>query len=63
MAKKIKVELTENQFLMATMTLGNHIQDIMANDFIDTGIATEARVLQNAINAMQKGYEEWQGIK
>jgi hypothetical protein len=59
MSKKIKVELTEKQFFTVSMTLGSHIEDIMANDYIDTGIATEARVLQNAINAMQKGYEEW----
>ena len=59
MSKKIKIELTEKQLLTALMTLGSHIEDIMANDYIDTQIATEGRVLQNAINAMEKGYDEW----
>lgn len=58
MAKKIKVELTENQYFKVTMTLGSHIEDIMANDYIDNHIYTEARVLKNAIDAMDKAYNE-----
>ncbi len=53
------MELTEKQFFAASMALGSHIEDIMAADFIDTQIATENRVIQNTISAMQKGYEEW----
>ncbi len=59
MSKKIKIELTEKQFFAASLALGSHIEDIMGADFIDTQIATENRVIQNTINAMQKGYEEW----
>ena len=44
MAKKIKVELTEKQYFTVTMTLGSHIEDIMANDYIDNHIATEGRL-------------------
>jgi len=59
MSKKIKVELTESQYMTISQALENHCIDIMAGDYIDTLIAKENRVINNALAAMQKGYEQW----
>lgn len=55
MAKKIKVELTEKQYFAVTMTLCNHCFDIAD----DTTASVEHRVISNAVNAMDKGYDKW----
>ncbi len=55
MSRKIKVELTERQYFIVTMTLISHCFDI---DGEPSG-ATEKRVINNAVDAMSKGYEEW----
>tara|TARA_B100000035_G_scaffold244379_1_gene212915 strand:+ start:727 stop:912 length:186 start_codon:yes stop_codon:yes gene_type:complete len=59
MAKKIKVELTENQYMTISQALESHCLDIMAGDYIDNLIATENRVINNALAAMNKGYDKW----
>ena len=59
MAKKIKVELTERQYFVMTQALDGHCIDIMAADFIDTVTANENRVIENGLEAMRKGYDEW----
>ena len=58
MAKKIKIELTEKQCLNVVMTLQSHCFDIDA----DPNAKVEQRVINNAVDAMQKGYEEWKGV-
>ena len=60
MSKKIKVELTEKQYMAMSMALGSHITDVSADEFLDHQGATEIRVIQNGIRAMDKGYEEWE---
>lgn len=59
MSKKIKVELTEKQYMAMSMALSGHIIDIGADEFLDHLNATEIRVIQNGLIAMAKGYEEW----
>ena len=59
MSKKIKVELTEKQYMAMSQALSSHIIDISGAEFIDHDLATECRVIQNGIKAMDKGYEEW----
>ena len=59
MSKKIKVELTENQYITIAQALESHCLDIMAGDYIDGLIATENRVINNALAAMSKGYDQW----
>ena len=59
MAKKIKVELTENQYMTIRQALENHCIDIMSGDYIDSLTAKENRVINNAIVAMSTGYEKW----
>ena len=59
MSKKIKVELTEKQYMAITAALNGHIVDIGADEFLDHLNATEIRVIQNGIRAMDKGYKEW----
>ena len=60
MSKKIKVELSEKQYMAMSMALGSHITDVSADEFLDHQGATEIRVIQNGIRAMDKGYEEWE---
>ena len=55
MSKKIKVELTEKQYFLVTMTLDSHCFDIDP----DPTAKTEQRVISNAVQAMNKGYKEW----
>ena len=55
MSRKIKVELTEKQYFIVAMTLDSHCFDIDS----DPSAATEKRVINNAVDAMSKGYEEW----
>tara|TARA_Y100000592_G_scaffold83419_1_gene133230 strand:+ start:583 stop:786 length:204 start_codon:yes stop_codon:yes gene_type:complete len=55
MSKKIKIELTEKQYFAVTMTLSSHCFDIEE----DTTAKTEYRVIANAVEAMDKGYQEW----
>ena len=59
MSKKIKVELTENQYMTISEALQSHCLDIMGGEYIDNLIATENRVINNALTAMTKGYKEW----
>lgn len=59
MAKKIKIELTKNQYMIISQALHSYCLDIMCAEFIDPQIATENRVINNALNAMDKGYDEW----
>ena len=59
MSKKIKIELTNQQYFAVTQALQNHCIDIMGGEFIDPLIARENRVISNAINAMDKGHKEW----
>jgi hypothetical protein len=59
MSKKIKVELTEKQYMSMTMALSSHIMDVSADEFLDHQGATEIRVIHNGIKAMDKGYKEW----
>lgn len=61
MAKKIKVELTEKQYMTIAQALESYCLDIISGDYIDNQIATENRVINNALAAMSKGYEEWKG--
>ena len=58
MSKKIKVELTEKQYFLMSQALTSHVFDMSA-DSINHELATECRVIQNGIKAMDKGYEEW----
>ena len=60
MSKKIKVELTEKQYMAMTMALESHVMDMSADEFLDHQNATEIRVIQNGIRAMGKGYKEWE---
>tara|TARA_B100000459_G_scaffold3044_2_gene2021 strand:+ start:622 stop:795 length:174 start_codon:yes stop_codon:yes gene_type:complete len=55
MSKKIKVELTEKQYYAVAMTLESHCFDIAE----DTTVATQRIVISNALQAMDKGYEQW----
>ena len=55
MSRKIKVELTEKQYFIVTMTLTNHCFDIDG----DSTATTEQRVINNAIAEMDKSYKEW----
>jgi glutathionylspermidine synthase len=59
MSKKIKVELTENQLLTVTQALHSHCVDFMADEFLSHQSAMENRVINNALDAMDKGYQEW----
>ena len=59
MSKKIKVELTEKQYLAISQALHSHIVDLTAPEFIDHELATECRVIGNGIKAMDKGYKEY----
>ena len=63
MSKKIKVELTENQYMTISQALLSHCFDIMGGDYIDNLIAKENRVINNALAAMTKSYEEWKEKK
>jgi len=58
MSKKIKVELTEKQYFAVASALHSHCLDIMGAEFIDPQIANENRVINNALDAMEKGYNE-----
>ena len=58
MSKKIKIELTEKQYFAASSALHSHCLDIMGAEFIDPQIANENRVINNALDAMEKGYNE-----
>ena len=62
MVKKIKVEMTENQYLAVTQALHNHCVDIMADEFLNHQLSMENRVITNAVDAMNKGYKEWKGV-
>lgn len=55
MSKKIKIELTEKQYFTVGMTLESHCFDIAE----DTTLATQRMVISKAIEAMDKGYEQW----
>ena len=55
MSKKIKVELTEKQYYAVAMTLESHCFDIAD----DTTVVTQRIVISNALQAMDKGYEQW----
>tara|TARA_R100000353_G_C6428625_1_gene175243 strand:+ start:462 stop:647 length:186 start_codon:yes stop_codon:yes gene_type:complete len=59
MSKKIKIELTERQYMFMTQALDAHCVDIMAAEFIDKLTALENRVIENGVEAMRKGYEQW----
>lgn len=59
MSKKIKIELTEQQYFAVTSALHSHCLDIMGGEFIDPLIASENRVISNALDAMDKGHKEW----
>jgi len=59
MSRKIKVELTEQQYLTVTQALHSHCLDIMADEFLSHQTAMENRVITNAVGAMIKGHEEW----
>ena len=59
MSKKIKIELTEQQYFAVTQALHSHCLDIMGGDYVDPQIATENRVICNAIDAMEKGHKKW----
>ena len=59
MSKKIKVELTENQYMTIAQALESHCIDIVASEYIDSQIYNENRVINNALAAMRKGYEQW----
>lgn len=56
MSRKIKIELTEKQYFAVAMTLGSHCFDIEE----DTTAKEEYRTIAKAVEAMDKGYEEWQ---
>lgn len=62
MAKKIKVELTEEQYLACTQALDSHVVDIMADEFADEFIKRERNVINRGLAAMSKGYEKWKGV-
>ena len=62
MANKIKVELTENQYYAVTSALHSHCLDIMADEFMSDQTATENRVINNALDAMAKGYLDRKGV-
>ncbi len=55
MSKKIKVELTEKQYFIVTMTLNSHCSYIDG----DPTAKTEQRVINNAVAEMDKSYQEW----
>lgn len=59
MSKKIKVELTKNQFFTVSSALHGHCLDIMADEFVSHQTAMEHRVISNALDAMDKGHKEW----
>tara|TARA_A100001035_G_scaffold204874_1_gene164981 strand:+ start:779 stop:973 length:195 start_codon:yes stop_codon:yes gene_type:complete len=59
MSKKIKIELTEQQYFAVAQALQSHCFDIMGAEFISPQMATENRVISNAIDAMEKGHDEW----
>jgi len=60
MSKKIKVELTEKQYMAMAAALSCHLINIDEDEFIDRINATEIRVIENGLIAMTKGYEEWE---
>jgi len=55
MSKKIKVELTEKQYFAVSMTLESHCFDIAE----DTTLASHRMVISKAMEAMDKGYDQW----
>ena len=55
MSKKIKIELTEKQYFAVSMTLESHCFDVAE----DTTLASHRMVISNAIEAMEKGYDQW----
>ena len=55
MSRKIKVELTERQYQLVTLTLDSHCFDIDG----EPDQANDQRVINNAVDAMSKGYQEW----
>ena len=59
MSRKIKVELTERQYFVISQALESHCIDIMAADWIDALTANENKVIENGVEAMRKGYEQW----
>jgi hypothetical protein len=59
MSKKIKIELTEPQYFAVVQALQGHCLDIMGAEFVDSDMATENYVINNAIDAMDKGHKEW----
>ena len=59
MSKKIKVELTENQYMTVKQALESHCFDIMGSDYIDNLIATENRVINKADSDMTKDNDKW----
>ena len=63
MAKKIKVELTEQQFMAVHSAIFHDINDMKFERETEGLPQPELRVLVNAYNAMTEGLEEWQGIK
>ena len=63
MAKKIKVELTEQQYLACSQALDSHVVDIMADEFADSFIKNERTLINRGLAAMLKGYDEWKAGK
>ena len=63
MSKKIKVELTEPQVLCLLSQLSYDLIDLA--DIVDEGGEDykNLRVMQNANQALLKGYEEWKDGK
>ena len=63
MSKKIKIELTEKQYLACTQALDSHVVDIMADEFADNFIKNERNIINRGLAAMSKGYDEWKASK
>jgi len=60
MSNKIKIELTEQQFLAVYQAIYHDINDMKFERETEGLPQPELRVLVNAYNAMTKGLEKWE---
>jgi len=59
MSKKIKVEFTKKQFMAVISTVFHDINDMRFERDEEGVPQPELRVLENANDAMSKGFKEW----
>ena len=63
MSRKIKIELTEQQFMAVHSAIFHDINDMRFEKETEGLPQPELRVLVNAYNAMTEGLERWREVK